>query len=207
MTRGTRDYSKGKIYRLVHGEITVYIGSSGTTLSKRMCKHRSSARKGKTYNIYKYMREVGLENIRIVLIELWPCQSKEELVQREQHWIEHCDFPNVDLKNTKRAYCTIENKRLDHNVRSQRYKKTVKGEATKMRYYKSENGLAAAQRKREPFVCTCGCTVVFTNRFRHRRTEKHNKLIRRKAAELIAFLILGASLAATQNMTAQIPAE
>ena len=81
--KGERDYSKGKVYRLVHGVFTIYIGSSVMPLVKRMNCHRSKARKGSPYPIYEYMRQAGLENVRIVLIEPWPCQGKEELVKRE----------------------------------------------------------------------------------------------------------------------------
>ena len=81
--RGIRDYALAKVYRLCHGAKTVYIGSSVMPLKKRMNKHRSAARTGKPCQINDYMREVGPDNVRIVLIEPWPCQSKEELTKRE----------------------------------------------------------------------------------------------------------------------------
>ncbi len=83
MVRGTRDYALSKVYRLVHGDKTTYIGSSIMPLNKRMIMHRSKARTGSTQNIHKYMRKVGIENVRIILIENWPCANKRELEQRE----------------------------------------------------------------------------------------------------------------------------
>ncbi len=187
-----RDYSNGKIYRLVHGTKTIYIGSSAMPLRKRMWWHRSSTRNGATSKIYEYIRsdEVGIENIRIVLIENWPCASKEELAQREQHWIEHCNFPNVELKNAHRAYRSLANKRLDNKINFRKYNQTDKGQA-------------AVRRKRNPFSCVCGATGMFTNRFRHVQTTKHKDKIKRMAEVLVMALALSANYAAVQNTNAQ----
>ena len=192
MPRGERDYAQSKIYRLTHGAKTIYIGSSVMPLHKRMTKHRSAARGGKTSNIYTYMREVGLENVRIVLLEAWPCQSKEELIQREQYWLEHAtdSFPNVDLKNTLRAHCTVENRRMDNVTHNRRYIQTEKGQA-------------AVARKRKPYVCRCGRTVSFTCRFRHVSTKVHTDALKKRAAKFVAIMFLAAIVCEVQNSTVQ----
>lgn len=153
MVRGERNYALSKIYRLCHGDKTIYIGSSVMTLNKRLSSHRAKARKGSPYNIHTYMREVGIQNVRIVLIENWPCQSKEELIKREQHWIENCDFPTVELKNQYNAWVSPELRRAREIACFTRGNNTVKGKARKVKYNISEKGRAAYQRKRVPIVC------------------------------------------------------
>lgn len=66
------DYANGKVYRLCCGDITVYIGSTAQALSVRMGGHRRIGGKFE-----------GRRDVRIVLIEVWPCQDKEELRMRE----------------------------------------------------------------------------------------------------------------------------
>ena len=132
MARGERDYSKSKIYRLLHGAITVYIGSSVMPLNKRMINHRSDARKGSTCEMHEYMRAIGIQNVRIILIENWPCANKPELVQREQYWMDRADttFPNVALKNMLKAYVSEED-RLAHFIQ---YNHSEVGRARNMRH-------------------------------------------------------------------------
>jgi hypothetical protein len=67
--------------------IYIYIGSTTSTLSKRKGDHKSSAR-NRAYGVYTHLNTVGWENVQIVLIELFPCDSKIELEKRERHWID-----------------------------------------------------------------------------------------------------------------------
>ncbi len=196
MVRGERDYSKGKVYRLCHGPITVYIGSSVMPLNKRMNKHNSAARKGKTCRIYQYMREIGIENVRIVLIENWPCTSKMELVQREQYWMDHAKnvFPNVDLKNMLNAYISEEDKRLQM-----------------FQYNHSEVGRArntrCEPRRLETIQCHCCHSVVRKNIARHKKSKRHKKIVKRNVSEVIALMVLSAIVSSAQNNNPQSPDE
>jgi predicted GIY-YIG superfamily endonuclease len=65
-------YANGKIYRICCGGKTLYIGSTTRMLAKRMSEHRG---KGGKFE--------GRMDIRIVLIEVWVCQNKDELRRRE----------------------------------------------------------------------------------------------------------------------------
>ena len=82
----TKDYFKGKIYKVVNDiDDYIYIGSYSTVdrLSSRMAKHRFDI---KRYNgrIYQHMRKYGSKYFHIVLIRNYPCTSKEELTRREK---------------------------------------------------------------------------------------------------------------------------
>ena len=78
------DYSNGKIYKIINSENEIiYIGSTAQTLSRRFCNHE-----------YK-----GNGN-RIILLENCPCNSREELIKKEQEYIES----HENLLNKNRAF-------------------------------------------------------------------------------------------------------
>lgn len=112
------DYSQGKIYKLVCNTTgKVYIGSTTKKyLSDRLAGHR------KNYNEYLYKDRRYItsfeilkgENYKIVLIELFPCKSKDELRMREQYYID-----SMDCINKYSAYTTKE----EAKIKAQEYRK------------------------------------------------------------------------------------
>lgn len=81
------DYKNGKIYKLVNTiDDEIYVGSTCQLLCQRMGLHRTAAKKGNKSKLYQTMRGYGLENFKIVLVEEYPCENKEQLRAREEHW-------------------------------------------------------------------------------------------------------------------------
>ena len=84
------NYQQGKIYKIeCNATGKVYIGSTcKKTLAERLSQHRSS------YNSYldgrsRYMSSFEIieeGDYTIILIELYPCDSKDELFSRERFW-------------------------------------------------------------------------------------------------------------------------
>ena len=111
-------YQQGKIYKLtsIHTN-EIYVGS---TIRKYLC-HRLGEHK------YEYKNKIDknlsssklfkLGNVKIELIELYPCNSKKELIMREQYWID--SFPNCI--NTKNAYTSIEDKKVQIQIKNKEY--------------------------------------------------------------------------------------
>lgn len=89
-------YQRAKIYELVdkRNMERFYIGSTCGTLSNRFSKHRYDCKGNPDREVYKKMNEIGVDNVDIVLIEEYPCESKEQLHQREGYWI-RLDFESV----------------------------------------------------------------------------------------------------------------
>ena len=78
------NYGKGKIYRIINTENeTIYIGSTCQNLAKRLSSHKHRGNGNK-----------------IILIENYDCNCREELVMREQQVIEEYN----NLANQYRAY-------------------------------------------------------------------------------------------------------
>ncbi len=81
-------YDNGQIYKLVNSvDDSIYIGSTCMPLAKRKASHKRTAKK-KPRPVHLHLNEIGWKNVRIILIEEWPCGSKKELLKREQHWID-----------------------------------------------------------------------------------------------------------------------
>lgn len=95
------DYQNGKIYKIVDLDSNdCYIGSTTLALSQRLAQHVSSYKrwlKGKTNFVTSYII-IEKGDYDIVLIENYPCNSKEELHARESHYSQ--TIPSVNkVKN------------------------------------------------------------------------------------------------------------
>ncbi len=98
-TKKPIDYSKGKIYKIISDETDkIYIGSTIQPLSKRLSSHIRS------FNCYeKTLKYISANEIlkfkepKIILIETFPCDSKEELLSRERYHIEQNDCVNITV--------------------------------------------------------------------------------------------------------------
>ncbi len=81
------DYSKRKIYKLVdmvNGYF--YIGSTCNSLSRRLYEHRAKAKQFPERKVYRYLNEIGFENIRIILIIDYPdCTNKNENLEKSKN--------------------------------------------------------------------------------------------------------------------------
>ena len=106
------NYKLGKIYKITSAHTEkIYIGST--------CKQYLSQRKTKHIKCYKdhskggkslYMTSfelIKLGDIDTVLLEIYPCKSKDELHARERHYIEQ--FKNIAVNKfiptrTKKEY-------------------------------------------------------------------------------------------------------
>jgi len=81
------DYSKGKIYMIV-SDSGCYVGSTTQTLRRRYRKHITDKRKVSSHKI--------IENSKIILLQDYPCKTRNELLWKEREWIEKTDCVNKD---------------------------------------------------------------------------------------------------------------
>ena len=102
------DYSKSKIYKIYSYENDdVYYGSTCDTLCRRMTGHRNSYKRykeGKFCYITSF-KILELTSAKIELVENFPCNSKEELLQREGFYIRNNNCINKYIPDrTKNEY-------------------------------------------------------------------------------------------------------
>ena len=191
------DYQGGKIYTIRAPETDkYYIGSTTQTLPKRWYGHKKQYERyqnDKCHNITSF-QILELEDAYIELLELYPCNSKIELERREGQLIrEHRDncVNRIVVGRTKKEY--REDNKEAIKVREREYreanKEQIKVKArehyrankeainAKMREYKEANKEAINAKRAEKIQCECGASVSRCNISKHRKTDKHIKLM------------------------------
>jgi hypothetical protein len=190
------DYTGGKIYKIIANQAPdeCYVGSTTERyLSNRMADHRKFYKKWKvgmrsmTRGSCDLFEAYGVENCRIVLIELYPCQSKDELRAREQFWINQMGTFNII-----RAF-TTENERLNDNRHDQKlHNEKHKEEKAKYRRAYNEENKEYRQRYNVTYrkdhstitECECGSKIVAYNLVRHMKTKKHQNFLKSKTPKI-----------------------
>ena len=102
-------YTAGKIYKIVNNtNENIYVGSTINVLSTRFQGHKNkynrqiNGKDNTNIDLYNAFNEIGVNNFRIILIENYACNSKMELTQREDYYIQLLK-PQY---NKRRAYTT-----------------------------------------------------------------------------------------------------
>ena len=98
------DYKNGKIYKLQINDGNFYIGSTRTDLRKRLYEHKSRSKNEPEIKLYKHIGE-NWENVKIILIENFPCNSRQELLKKEDEYIQK-ELKNELCLNSHRASIT-----------------------------------------------------------------------------------------------------
>jgi hypothetical protein len=168
MEQQPNKYANGKIYTIrSHQTPLYYIGSTVNELRKRIHCHKAHYNKWlngtqhytSSYDIIKY------DDHYIELLENYPCNSKEELNQREGQLIrEHKN----DIVNKFIAGRTVAEYHLDHKEEFN----------LKSRLWSQNN----AERKKElnkkhraiKYNCECGMNnLCYSHKLRHEQSDKH----------------------------------
>jgi group I intron endonuclease len=184
-------YNNGKVYKLENNvDDEIYIGSSYNTLSKRLYKHKNTA-KVKPKKVHHHLNNIGWENVKITLIEAYPCNDKQQLLQRERYWIDIFQ-PSLNIVlpcRTKLEYGKEYSKkyRIEHaDIVKESAKKWRENNQNKIKlmrdtnkqYHKSyteaHKDKIQAQQK-ETTICDCGCKIRKYEMTRHIKTKKHQK--------------------------------
>jgi hypothetical protein len=133
------DFGNGKIYRINVGD-RFYIGSTTLSLNQRWCNHKQMI--GMRSRLYRAMAECE-GDMMMWLVENFPCNSRAELVARENfHILQHRDDPQC--LNMVLSYRTPEEKRAYHK----QYRETKK-------------------------QCECGAHITAGNLATHRKSKLH----------------------------------
>jgi GIY-YIG catalytic domain len=84
------DYSQGKIYKIISEKINeIYIGSTTMKyLSKRLATHLYQVKFPEKYRMENVNKILKYGDSKIILLEEFPCNTKDELFAREQYWID-----------------------------------------------------------------------------------------------------------------------
>ena len=110
------NYQQGRIYKIINTDTNdiVYVGSTTQQLSHRYARHKHKA-----------------PNHKIILIENYPCNNKEELCMKEQQFMEQ----HTNLLNQKKAYISEEDLKEYHKEYGEFNKEKIKQQ--KKEYYEN----------------------------------------------------------------------
>jgi hypothetical protein len=92
------DYKLTKFYYFQVGEDRYY-GFTTKTLEERTRGHRNDFRDKPNRKVYAAMREacMGPNDIKLVLVEEYPCENLEQALERERYWVERHGALNTCL--------------------------------------------------------------------------------------------------------------
>ena len=143
-----------KLYRVVNDvNSLVYIGSTFRKLPIRLAQHqlRSTTCGGPLYIL---MREIGRDKFRIELIQDFPCDSREELLEEEKKLIQREGTLNY---------------RVERRGPAEYYQQTREKHQERMKAWYVENNA----RLTTPNACGCGGRFTTANRTKHEKTARH----------------------------------
>jgi hypothetical protein len=188
-----RDYSKGKIYKIMvntEDEYLPYVGSTTKQyLSQRIEKHKSDYKNwkkkgGKFTSSFTLFDRFGVENCYIELIELFSCSCSEELRKKEREW-----FDKLECCNQKKPYRSKEQKKeydkiycednREHRIEVKKIYREKNREQIieKKKEYYEQNREQILEKCKEKYTCNCGSTLRKNEKTRHEKTKKHQLFI------------------------------
>ena len=165
------DYQQGKIYKLINHELPnlVYYGSTTQTLNKRLQCHKDDSKR--TNNSSKIMFSIGCPEI--ILLEYYPCETKQELEAKEREWIEGNECVNHYIPGRTQKE-TIELKKQHYQDNKEIYK-------LKNKKYRQDNNEKIKEKRNEKrnekTDCECGGKYIYSSKSRHIKSKKHIKFI------------------------------
>lgn len=170
------DYQNGKIYKLWSPQGTeeeVYYGSTCNDLRFRKSQHKTSNKKCTSSILFeKY------DDVRIELVEDYPCNNKAELNKKEGEYIRENKCLNRYIPcRTYKEYCE-DNKEKITEQRKERYANNKEKMAEQNKNYYENNKEEILKRMKKKVTCDCGCIIGNSDLARHKKTSKHLALMK-----------------------------
>lgn len=150
------NYQNGKIYKIITSKSDdIYIGSTASpTLAIRLAQHIYSYKYWKNgtsgnCSSYDLFEKYGSETCSIILIETYPCKSRDELRMREEY---HRKKYDTSI-NIYKAHRTKDEYRLEQLEKSRK--------------------MNPIYNKRKYHCIWCDNTMLNTNKYRHKKSNDH----------------------------------
>jgi hypothetical protein len=158
------NYQNGKIYKITGNNYTYY-GSTVKPLSQRLSGHLGAYKTYMTWEDQKYISSFKcfgsiIKDYEISLVELCPCNNKDELQVRERYYIELYRDSCVNKCIPGR---TMKEYRTDNATIIQAHRKQ----------YRLENKEKISSYNLKKDTCMCGGIYTHIHAARHKRTKKH----------------------------------
>ena len=162
------NYQDGKIYKITGGTSLPYIGSTVTKLPRRLSKHKIDKRFYLAHNKTNKCASfdlLDLDDCKIELIELFPCNNKRELEIRERYWYDL--IPNI---NINKPFISKEETAKNQKINYEKNKEHI---IIITKEYALKNKEHIQQIRNQIINCECGRDYTHANRVRHSKSQKH----------------------------------
>ena len=185
----TNKYNFSKVYKL-YNEATgmFYFGSTCQPLHMRLYDHKKNSKKEKCKKIklYAYFNEQTFDDFKIVLVEEFNLQNKQQLLREENKYIEeHREDPLCI--NTRRAYSGFDDKKEACRDYWRQHRETL---LIKQKEYRNDNieqireydrlrnkTEARKEQRAMRIKCICGMEMRADSRKDHEKTKGHINLL------------------------------
>ena len=212
-------YANAKVYMIEpiceHEEGDIYIGSTCKKyLSQRFSVHTNAYKgwqknKKKYVSSYELFEKYGFENCKIILLEDYPCDNKNQLLSREAHyqksmkcvnklvafrsteeWKEYHQIYHQENKEEKKIYYE-QNKEQIKEQRKIYYDENKEQISEQRKIYYEENKEQISEQRKiyyeqnkekklEPITCECGSVITKNHYKKHCNSGKHQRLMSEK---------------------------
>ena len=190
------NYANGKIYKMVNNvDDEIYVGSTCNPLHKRKNGHKGQLTRHPHLLKSQHFRRIGWENVKIILIENYPCESKQDLLKRERYWIDELKpslnkaLPYVSeeervrhKKEYRLEYIKRDEVKVRHNemnkIWMREYVKRPENKTHKASYdteYRNRPDVKVKSLERQAIMITCECgkTGSKVKISRHLKSKQH----------------------------------
>ena len=190
-------YNHGNIYKLVNSNGFYYVGSTCSSLSKRLSQHKGMSKAYPNRKVYKQI--TNWDDIRIVLIVNVSVENKEQLLREEdKHIIRNDPFclnscnaflTEEEREHRQKQYC-IEY-RNENKEKIQLYEKKYRNEnKEKIQLYKqkycNENKIKLKAQRSQLTKCICGSEITKDGFNQHTKTQKHQQFFKDNEQENVS---------------------
>lgn len=179
-----KNYNNGKIYKLISNNTNdIYIGSTSCPrLCTRLQIHKDAYKRylNNTGRYYSGCELLKYPDCKIILLENYPCSTKEELFSKEREYIEKNNCVNLqkpimtrdELLQYHKDYYS--NNIYYFNEVSKNYREKNR-ELIKERdkIYYTNNKEKRNKKASEVIVCDCGKNTTKAHLSRHKKTKFH----------------------------------
>jgi len=150
------NYKNGKIYKITSCGLT-YFGSTCMDLQRRLQVHKYRKQRCSSNILFNN------DDVEIILVEDYPCSTKEELLLRERYYIENNACINIQIPIRE------EGEAIKVYRENNREKLRIK------------NNICYAKNKdkyNEKFDCECGGKYAYQHKKRHSNSKKHLSFVK-----------------------------
>ena len=177
-------YNNAKVCKLVNTvDETFYIGSTCNTLARRLGQHKTNARKEDNFEnkAYNHLRKVGLENLKIILLNEFYLENKDQLLREENNYIEmykndtNCLNSRFAIRDKEEYYKEYRAKNRDKLI--EKHKEYRENNKTKISEYGKLYRELNKEKIMQKYQCTCGSTVRCDGKKDHENTIKHRNFL------------------------------